>query len=144
MNVKQISVFLDNKSGCLYALTKLFAEKEISIRALTVVDTSDFSMVRIIVDNALWTVNLLKEAGFLASFTDVIAAEVPNTPSGLNNVFNIMREAKINIEYMYTIFSRKSFSRICIVFKLDDNDAAISALKASGIKVLGQCEIAEL
>ena len=144
MNVKQISVFLDNKPGCVAEMINVLDKHNTYIRALTVVDTSEFSMVRLIVDNALWTVNILKEAGFKAYFTDVLATEIPNTPRAFGYILDVLKNAGVNIEYMYAIMGSKSVSNVCMIWKVNSNEAAIDALNKAGIRILGQGDIPNL
>ncbi|MBQ7544132.1 MAG: ACT domain-containing protein [Synergistaceae bacterium] len=144
MNVKQISVFMDNKPGSLYEIAKVFADNNISIRALTVTETSDFSVVRVIVDNVLWASSVLKDGGFFTKIQEVIAAEVPNTPGGLNKVLGVIRDADVNIEYTYTILTGRYVINTCMILKLSDNLKAIAALKEAGIKILEQEEFSAL
>ena len=99
MSVKQISVFLENKPGCLHEMTKVLADAKIDLRGLSLAETSEFGIVRLIVDDVLGTATVLKDAGFVSSLTDVIAVEVPNVPGGLNKVLEILHGEKINIEY---------------------------------------------
>ena len=86
MSVKQISVFLENRPGCLHEMTKVLADAKIDLRGLSLAETSDFGIVRLIVDDVTGTASTLRDAGFVASMTDVLAVEVPNVPGGLNRV----------------------------------------------------------
>ena len=88
MSVKQISVFLENKPGCLLAMTKVLAEHEIDMRAFSLAETSDFGIARILVDDVIATATVLKDAGFISSVTSVLAVAVPDVPGGLNQVLS--------------------------------------------------------
>ena len=144
MNVKQISVVLDNVPGALCKMTDVLAEKRISIRALTVADSADFSTVRLIVDNVLWASSVHTKAGFRVSSTDVLAVEVLNIPGGLNKFLHLLKESGVNIEYMYAIGGRYSSfgENICLVFKFADNERAAEVLASAGIKLIGHGELA--
>lgn len=144
INVKQISIVLDNHPGRLMEVAGVLAENNININAITVSESSDYAIVRIIVDNVLWTASVLKRAGFIASFTDVIAMEVPNVPGGLISVLKVMKGAGINIEYMYAVQDNKNPDNTCMVFKVSDIASAEYTLQAAGIKLLSQGELAEL
>ncbi len=146
MNVKQISVVLDNIPGALCKMTDVLAEKRISIRALTVADSADFSTVRLIVDNVLWASSVLTKAGFRVSSTDVLAVEVMNVPGGLNKLLHLLREAGVNIEYMYAIGGRYSSfgGNICLVFKFADSERAAEVLTSGGIRLLGHGDLGEV
>ena len=144
VNVKQISIVLDNHPGRLVDVASVSAANSININAITVAESSDFAIVRIIVDNVLWTASVLRKAGFTSSFTDVLAIEVPNVPGGLISVLNVIKGAGINIEYMYAVQGNKNPQKACIIFKLSDNEAASYVLNESGIKIFSQSEITEL
>ena len=144
MSVKQISVFLENRPGCLHEMTKALAEAGIDLRGLSLAETSDFGIVRLIVDDVLGTANTLKEAGFVASLTDVLAVEVPNVPGGLNRVLEILDGAGINVEYMYAILGNKKSDTAYMIFRVNDNAKASSSLTASGIKIMGAEELSAI
>ncbi|MBQ3646938.1 MAG: acetolactate synthase [Synergistaceae bacterium] len=144
MSVKQISVFLENKPGCLHEMTKVLADAKIDLRGLSLAETSEFGIVRLIVDDVLGTATVLKDAGFVSSLTDVIAVEVPNVPGGLNKVLEILHGEKINIEYMYAILGNKTSETAYMIFRVNDNSKATSALNNSGIKIMEQAEISAL
>ena len=101
MAIKQLTVFVENKPGSMSAMTAVLAENNINMRALSLAETSDFGIVRIIVDDIYKATTVLKDAGYIHSVTDVIAVGLPNIPGGLNKVLNILEGAGLNIEYMY-------------------------------------------
>lgn len=144
MSVKQISVFLENRPGCLHEMTKVLAEAGIDLRGLSLAETSDFGIVRLIVDDVLGTANTLKDAGFVASMSEVLAVEVPNIPGGLNRVLEILSGTGINVEYMYAILGNKSSETAYMIFKVNDNDKASFALSIAGIKLLDAEELSAL
>ncbi len=144
MSVKQISVFLENRPGCLHEMTKALADAKIDLRGLSLAETSDFGIVRLIVDDILATANVLREAGFVASLTDVLAVEVPNVPGGLNNVLEILDSVGINIEYMYAILGNKKSDTAYMIFRVNDNSKAGAALKAEGVKIMEPEELSAL
>ncbi len=144
MSVKQISVFLENRPGCLNEMTQALADANIDLRGLSLAETSDFGIVRLIVDDVLGTATVLKDAGFVASLTDVLAVEVPNVPGGLNKVLTVINSVKINIEYMYAILGNKKSESAYMIFRVNDNEKASSALEREGIKILNQSELSGL
>lgn len=146
MNVKQISVCLDNGPGTLYSMTNVFADKGISIRALTVAQSSDTSTVRIIVDNVIWASSVLRNMGFDVTTTDVVAVEVPNIPGGLNQVLKVIKDGYVNIEYLYAVGSKyaHNLKNSCIIFKFTDNEQAIDVLTSAGIRLLCHGDLATL
>lgn len=146
MNVRQISVVLDNVPGTLCEMTDVLAENRISIRTLTVADSADFSTVRIVVDNVIWASSVLTKAGFRVSYTDVLAVEVLNIPGGLNKLLHVLRDGNVNIEYMYDIGGKYSSfgGNICLIFKFTDNEQAAKVLTSAGIRLLKHSDIIEL
>ncbi|MBQ9389507.1 MAG: acetolactate synthase [Synergistaceae bacterium] len=144
MSVKQISVFLENRPGCLHEMTKALADANIDLRGLSLAETSDFGIVRLIVDDVMGTANTLRNAGFVASLTDVLAVEVPNVPGGLNRVLEILDGAGVNVEYMYAILGNKKSDTAYMIFRVNDNTKASSALSGSGVKIMGAEELSAL
>lgn len=135
VKVKQISVFLENKSGRLAQITRVLGDNEINIRALSIADTTDFGILRLIVDKPEEANSILRTAGFMVSETAVIAVEVPDRPGGLADILATLGLAGINIEYLYA-FIGQSFGKAQVIFRVDDSDKAISVLheKRSGNK----------
>lgn len=139
MKMKQITVFLENKSGRLAKVTRLLGDQGINIRALTIADTADFGILRLIVPAPERALAFLKSQGFAVSETEVIAVRVPDEPGGLAGVLDLMERNQINIEYMYA-FVGKSGADAVVVFRVDDTgiDRAINLLQQHGIKLLDE------
>ncbi|WP_457573360.1 ACT domain-containing protein [Desulfolithobacter sp.] len=135
MRVEQIAVFLENKSGRLAEITSILAEKDINIRALSVADTADFGILRLIVDKVEEAKQALKENGFTVGKTNVIAVEVPDRAGGLASVLKAVEKAGLNVEYMYA-FVNKSGENAVLIFRFDDMDKAIEILQAAGFTIL--------
>jgi hypothetical protein len=135
MKVEQISVFLENKSGRLAEVAGVLARAGVNIRALSLADTTDFGILRLIVNDTEKAKKVLKENGFTVGKTEVLAVEVPDRPGGLANILNAMRDAGINVEYMYA-FVQRSGGNAIIIFRFDELDKAISALQKAGILIL--------
>jgi len=135
VRVSQISVFLENKSGRLADVAKILGDSKINIRALSIADTSDFGILRLIVDSPEQAVTVLRDAGFTVSLTDVIAVQMPDRPGGLAAVVEALGESDINIEYMYA-FVTQSEEHAVVVFRVEQLDEAITALTARGMKLL--------
>lgn len=144
MSVKQISVFLENKPGCLYEMTKALADNHIDMRALSLAETSDFGIVRLIVDDVLGTATVLKDSGFISSLTTVLAVAVPDTPGGLNKVLGILNEANINIEYMYAILGGEKSKTAYMIFRVNDDSKASETLTKAGIRLVEQAELSAI
>ena len=135
MKVEQISIFLENKPGGLENVTRILRDANINIRTLSVADTSDFGIVRLIVDHVDDTVRVLKENGYTISRTNVVAVEVPDQPGGLHSILEVLAKAGINIEYMYA-FVERSGQNAVMLFRFDDSDAAIDVLLKNNKTVL--------
>ena len=134
MKVEQISVFLENKAGRLAEVTRVLGEAGISIRALSLADTTDFGILRLIVDRYDQARQVLKENGFTVGKTEVAAVEVPDKPGGLASVLQILARAGINVEYMYA-FVQHSGKNAVIIFRFDNLEDAISLLQKNGIHI---------
>ena len=144
MNIKQISVFLENKPGALYGMTGVLAQNKIDMRAFSLAESSDFGIARIIVDDVYNAANVLKEAGFIYSLTPVLGVAIPDTPGGLNKVLQVLTDAKVNVEYMYAFLGGKEAEHAYMIFRVADNAAAVAALAARGIQVVEQETISKL
>ena len=135
MKVEQISIFLENKSGRLAEVTELLAKSGINIRALSLADTADFGILRLILNDLEKAKKVLKENGFTVGKTEVIAVEVPDRPGGLAGILNALQGEGINVEYMYA-FVQKSGENAIIIFRFDELEKAISALQKAGVRIL--------
>ena len=144
MSIKQISVFLENKPGTLNTMTSVLADQNIDMRALSLAETRDFGICRIIVDDIFRATTVLKDAGFVNTLTPVIAVAIPDEPGGLNTVLKILTAADVNIEYMYAFLGGADSNHAYMIFRVEDNRAAEKALAAAGIRLVEQSEIAEL
>ncbi|MBP5094272.1 MAG: ACT domain-containing protein [Abditibacteriota bacterium] len=143
MKVKQISIFIENKPGRLLKVTRTLADAGINIRALSVADTVDYGLMRLIVDDYVMARDVLAEASVTVALTDVIAAEIPDVPGGLNGVVEILSEAGINIEYMYA-FSGNTGKGAIDVFRVDDIEGAEKLLESKGVKTLSQGDVEKI
>ena len=137
MRVEQISIFLENTSGRLAAVTRILADAGVNIRSLSLADTADFGVLRLIVDRTDQAQQVLKDNGFTVGKTDVIAVEMSDKPGGLHHVVEVLDREDLNIEYMYAFVQKKGGNAI-VVFKITDAERAVEALKASGIPILAE------
>ena len=140
MTVKQISAFLENKPGALAAFAKILQSSGIDLRALSLAETEDFGIVRVIVDDAYKTVQILKEEGYVCSVTPVLAVVFEDKPGALVNVLNLLGDNGINLEYSYAFLAKRANSA-CMIFRVADNDAAIKVLTANGLKPICQDDL---
>ena len=144
MSIKQISVFLENKPGALYGMTGVLAQHKIDMRALSLAETSDFGIARIIVDNVYAAATVLKDAGYVHSLTSVLGVAIPDTPGGLNKVLRVLTNAKVNVEYMYAFLGGKDTEHAYMICRVEDNTAASAALAERGIRVVYQEDMTNL
>jgi hypothetical protein len=135
MKVEQISIFLENKPGGLEHVTRILKDANINIRTLSLADTSDFGILRLIVNDVDATVTILKEHGFRVSRTTVVAVEVPDRSGGLHSILEVLAQKGVNVEYLYA-FVEKSGENAVIIFRFDNPDAAIDILLKTGFIVL--------
>ncbi|MBV5338411.1 MAG: ACT domain-containing protein [Deltaproteobacteria bacterium] len=135
MKVEQISIFIENKSGRLAEITRVLGEAGINIRALSLADTSDFGILRLIVNDGAKAATVLKENGFTVSKTEVVAVEVPDRPGGLSTILQTLDQKAINVEYMYA-FAERCGGNAVIIFRFDETDKAITTLKAQNFSIL--------
>ena len=135
MSVKQISAFVENKPGQLAKFTDVLTQHGVDMRALSLAETEDFGIVRIITDDSYKTACVLKDAGYIFSITPVIAVAIPDTPGGLNKVLHLLDEKNINVEYTYAFTARKQDTAY-MIFRVTDNEAATAVLKENGISML--------
>ena len=143
MLIDQISVFIANKHGRLAELTNILSAADIDIRALSIADTADFGVLRLIVNNPAKAVDVLKENNVTAKLTKVIAASLDDRPGALCSVLGILAKADIPVEYAYAFLTPKG-ADACVILRVDDNDAAVSALTSGGVKLLSKSDVYEL
>ncbi len=134
MKVQQLSIFLENKSGRMAELANILGQANVNIRALSLADTTDFGIVRLIVDDVDKAARVLHEHGITAVKTDVTAVELDDKPGGLAKALNTLRKKNLDIEYLYSAATKKEKAHI--IFRFTKSDESIKALQEAGIKVL--------
>lgn len=140
MLINQISVFMENRPGRLAEITNVLSENNIDMRAINIADTTDFGILRMIVDDPGKAERVLRENHMTASVTDVIAVSIEDTVGAFGKVISILKEENISIEYIYSFIGEKS-SKAVIVIKTNDNDHAVSMLQEKGIRVLSASDL---
>jgi hypothetical protein len=135
MKVEQISIFLENRAGRLEEVARILAEAGISIRALSLADTSDFGILRLIVSDHEAAKKALKEHGFTVGRTSVVAVEVADKPGGLHAILHILSQGGVNVEYMYA-FVQQTCQSAVIIFRFDKTDQAIELLTKHNLKII--------
>lgn len=141
MYIHQISVFIENKPGNLADLTGFLADNNIDLRALEVADSSDYGIIRIIVDDPFNTLTLLKDNDWICRLTHVIGVKIPDTPGSMAKVMNILASENISVEYMYA-FLTKDADNALMILRVQDNDQVAALLKKNGITIVDQEDLA--
>jgi hypothetical protein len=137
MKIRQISVFIENKVGRIMEITEVLGHNGINIRALSLADTSDFGILRMIVSDIGKAMTVLKDRGFIVKESFVVAVEVPDKPGGLAAVLKLLGEKGINVEYMYAFFEQPQ-NKALLIFRFENPDEAVTILQANGLNVAGE------
>ena len=140
MNIHQISVFLENRTGQLAEIVKLLAEKEVDIRALSIAETSDYGLARMIVDDAHKASSVLLQHGDILSMTPVWAVEVPDTPGGLAELLSLLAREQIDVEYMYSLFTHRE-GMAYMVMRVSNEPKFLGALGDRKIRIVSAEEL---
>ena len=140
MNIHQISVFLENRIGQLAEITRLLADAHVDIRALSIAETSDYGLARMIVDDSHKASAILLEHGDILSMTPVWAVEVPDRPGGLAEVLHVLAEAHVDVEYMYSLFAHQE-GKAYMVMRITDEPQFLSTLGDRKIKIMTKAEL---
>ncbi|MBQ4603140.1 MAG: acetolactate synthase [Clostridia bacterium] len=135
MSVKQISVFVENKKGGLYEVTSVLNTAGVDIRALSIADTTDYGILRLIVSDYKKALEALKTEGIIASVTDVLGIEVSDTPGGFSEAVKILSDADIAVEYAYAFITRHE-GAACVIIRVEDNAKAANILGKAGISLI--------
>lgn len=143
MNIKQLSIFVENKKGRLADITEILSNVGANIRALSIADTTDFGILRIIVDTPDAAALALKEAGVTVSITNVIAVGIDDVPGAFARPMRILSDAGIDVEYMYAFITRKS-EKAYVILRVADNDEASKVLLSNGVEILSEDDFHEL
>lgn len=137
MTVKQISIFVENKIGNLAEVTKVLSDAGVSLHAISLADTKDFGVLRVIVDDSYLAATTLKEQGYIFSITKVLAVAIPDEPGSLYRILTLLEESKLNLEYLYDFNTRKSDSAY-LIFKVENVEEAIEVLTRNKVRLLCQ------
>jgi len=143
VKVSQLSVFIENKSGRLADVTHALADSNINIRALSIADTIDYGLLRLIVNDPVAAKSALASSGFTVTITEVLAIEVPDSPGGLAGIIDVFAAGGLNIEYMYA-FVGASGKNAIVIFRLERIDEAIPILQSKGVRILTGDELHSL
>ena len=140
MNIHQISVFLENRTGQLAEITRLLADNDIDLRAISIAETADYGLARMIVDDSHKASAILLEHGDILSMTPVWAVEVPDRPGGLAEVLAVLAENHVDVEYMYSLFAHQE-GKAYMVMRIHDEPRFLSALGDRKIKIMTKAEL---
>jgi len=143
MELKQLSIFVENKKGRLEEITGILAKHQITIRAVSIADTTDYGILRLIVNKPDEAMITLKENGITVSITSVIAIAIDDKPGALYEAVKLLSENDISIEYMYA-FLNPTNEAASVIFRIEDNKKAIEVLKNNGIRLMGHEEVSKL
>lgn len=143
MTIKQLSVFVENKPGRLAEFTRLLSKNGIDMRALSIAETPDFGILRVIVDDPYQTSCVLKDADYIFSITPVIAVAIPDEPGSLSRIVDLLGDGGINIEYTYAFITRNK-SLAYMIFRVEDNEKAIDILSKNDIEVVCEDDLYKL
>ncbi|MDR1779021.1 MAG: ACT domain-containing protein [Clostridiales Family XIII bacterium] len=135
MSINQISVFVENKPGKLADITEILAKAEVDLRAMSIADTQDFGILRLIVDNPHAALTALRDNGCTVNVTSVLAVEMPDKPGGLAGVLRVLADKNVNVEYLYAFISR-SKGNAYVILRVEDNEEAMAVLKEAGIGIV--------
>ncbi len=140
MSVKQISIFIENKKGSLAEVTDFIAKSNINLKALSIADTQDFGILRIITDNPDAARDMLKNEGYAVTATSVLAVALNDSPGSMAAILAVLTQADVSVEYTYAFMSNVE-GKAYMIFRVDNNDKASKALVAAGISVINQQDI---
>ena len=143
MSLKQLTVFVENKQGTLVDITKTLADNNVNMRALSIADTQDFGILRLIVDNNDIATKALQAAGYLIKMTDVVGVKIGDQPGKLSKALEVLDDAKINMEYLYAFMARTE-KHAYVVLRVADNNAAEKALEDAGFHMITDADVDKL
>ena len=143
MSLKQLTIFVENKKGALVNITKTLADNNVNMRALSIADTEDFGILRLIVDNNDVATKSLQDAGYLIKTTDVVGVKIGDQPGKLSMALDVLDKADINMEYLYAFMARTE-KHAYVVLRVADNMAAEKALEDAGFHMINDADVDKL
>lgn len=143
MSLKQLTVFVENKQGSLVNITDTLAEKNVNLRALSIADTQDFGLLRLIVSDNDTALSALSDKGYVLKITEVVGVKIGDEPGKLSKALSVLAEAGINVEYLYAFMARTE-KHAYVVLRPTDNAAAEVALEAAGFHLITDADIDKL
>ena len=143
MAIKQLTVFVENKQGAVVSITETLSAHNINIRALSIAETQDFGILRLIVNDEETAEKILKDEGYLIKITDVVGVKIGDAPGKLSSALKVLDKNKINIEYLYAFMARTE-KHAYVVIRVENNDAAENALRDTGFKIVTEADVNKL
>ena len=143
MSIKQLTVFAENKQGAIASITGILAKENINIRALSIAETQDFGILRLIVNDEATAEKILADEGYLIKVTDVVGVKIGDEPGKLTAALDVLDKANINMEYLYAFMARTE-KHAYVVLRVEDNEIAEKALENAGFHIIADADIAKL
>ena len=143
MAIKQLTVFVENKQGTMVSITEILSKNNINIRALSIAETQDFGILRLIVNDEVSAEKILADAGYLIKITDVVGVKIGDAPGKLCEALKVLDESNINLEYLYAFMARTE-KHAYVVLRVEDNAAAESVLEKAGFHLITDADIRKL
>ena len=143
MAIKQLTVFVENKKGTVVSITEILSQNNINLRALSIAETQDFGILRLIVNDCETAEKVLKDAGYLIKLTDVIGVKISDEPGKLSAALAVLDKADINVEYLYAFMTR-SEKHAYVVLRVEDNEKAAVQLTDAGFKMITTADVCKL
>ena len=143
MAIKQLTVFIQNKKGTVVSVTEILAKNNINLRALSIAETQDFGILRLIVNDETAAEKVLRENGYLIKVIDVVGVKIGDAPGKLTAALDVLDKANINVEYLYAFMARTE-KHAYVVLRVEDNNEAESVLVSAGFKMISEADINKL
>ena len=143
MAIKQLTVFIQNKKGTVVSVTEILAQNNINLRALSIAETQDFGILRLIVNDEAKAEKVLKENGYLIKVIDVVGVKIGDAPGKLTAALDVLDKANINVEYLYAFMARTE-KHAYVVLRVEDNEEAECILTSAGFKMISEADINKL
>ena len=143
MSLKQLTIFVENKKGALVDITKTLADNNVNLRALSIADTQDFGILRLIVNDEKAAEKVLSEQNYLIKVVDVVGVKIGDEPGKLTAALDVLDKADINVEYLYAFMARTE-KHAYVVLRVENNEVAETALTSAGFKLITEADINKL
>lgn len=143
MAIKQLTVFVENRQGTMVSITDTLSKHNVNLRALSIAETEDFGILRLIVNDEETAEKVLRDEGYLIKITDIVGVKIGDAPGKLSAALKVLDDNKINIEYLYAFMARTE-KHAYVVIRVEDNDAAEAALTSAGFHLVTDADVAKL